>query len=128
VRAVPALMTGMVAGLLFQAVVVIWERFASGILQASGTLSHQNMLGMMCQFVVFPLFALVLNREKGWLPTVGTLAAVIVQVLTVSRATVGLSVFGYVAMYLLSSARKWTSRKAQILLISVAAVAVLAPA
>jgi hypothetical protein len=45
----------------------------------------------------------------------------------VSRATIGLSVFGYVAIYLLSSARRWTSRKAGVLLISVALVAVVGP-
>jgi hypothetical protein len=126
-RAISALMTGMVAGLFFETAVVILQRFAFGILQASGTESHQNKLGMMCQFVVFPLFALLLNRQRGWLPITGTLAGLVIQVLTVSRATIGLSVFGYVAVYFLSIARQWTSRKAQVLLISLAAVAGFAP-
>ena len=126
-RAISALMTGMVAGLLFETVVVIFQRFALGILQASGTTSHQNKLGMMCQFVVFPLFALLLNRQRGWLPIAATLAGLVIQVLTVSRATIGLSAFGYVAVYLLSIARQWTSRKAQVLLISLAAAAGFAP-
>jgi hypothetical protein len=126
-RAVSALMTGMVTGLLFESVVVIFQRFALGMLQASGTTSHQNMLGMMCQFVVFPLFALLLNRVRGWLPIAGTLAGLLVQVMTVSRGTVGLSVFGYLTVYLLSVARQWTSRKARILLISVAIAASCAP-
>ena len=126
-RAISALMTGMVAGLLFETVVVIFQRFALGMSQPSGTISHQNILGMMCQIVVFPLFALLLNRERGWLPIAGTLAGVVIQVLTVSRATIGLSAFGYVAVYLLSTARQWTSRKARVLLISLAAAAGFVP-
>ena len=82
---------------------------------------------MMCQFVVFPLFVLLLKREGGWLPIAGTLSGVVIQVLTVSRATISLSLLGYVVVYLLSIARQWTSRKARVLLISVAAVATVAP-
>jgi O-antigen ligase len=126
-RAVPALMKGMVAGLFLEAGVVIWERFGLGILQAGGTQVHQNMLGMMSQFVIFPLFALLLAREGGWLPTVGTLAGLVVQVLTVSRATVGLGVFGFAAVFLLSIARQWTSRKVAVFLIGIATVAALTP-
>ena len=36
-RAVRALMNGMVAGLFFEAGYVVWERFGLGILQAGGT-------------------------------------------------------------------------------------------
>jgi O-antigen ligase len=127
-RAAPALMSGMVAGLFFQAGVVIWERVALGILQAGGTEGHQNLLGLMSHFVVFPCFALLLTRERRWLAAVGTLAGVVVQVLTTSRATIGLAVFGYAAVFLLSAVRYWTLRKALVLLIGVATVAALAPA
>jgi O-antigen ligase len=126
-RTVRALMTGMVAGLFFETGDVIWERFALGLIQATGTAGHQNVLGMMSHFVVFPFFALLLARERGWLPAAATLAGVIVQLLTTSRATVGLAGFGYGTVFLLSAMRKWTSRKGQVLLIGTATLAVLAP-
>ena len=126
-RAALALLKGMSAGLLFEAGDVLWERFALGVLQAGGTENHQNVLGMMSHFVVFPLFALLLSRRREWWTSSGSLAGIIVQILTVSRATVGLGLFGYVAVFLLSIAREWTSRKAVILFVSLAAVAVLAP-
>ena len=125
-RAVRALMNGMVAGLFLEAADVVWERFGLGVLQAGGT-THQNLLGMMSHFVVFPFFALLLTGERGWLPAAGTLAGVIVQVLTTSRATLGLAGFAYAALFVLSAVRQWTSQKGRILLIGVAVAASLAP-
>lgn len=126
-RAAHALLKGMVAGLFVQAGYAIWERFGLGILQTGGTEGHQNLLGVMSHFVVFPFFALLLAGERGWLPAAATLAGMVVQVLTTSRATLGLAGFGYSVIFLLSSMRKWTSRKGMVLLIGVGAVAAVTP-
>jgi O-antigen ligase len=126
-RAPRALMNGMIAGLFFEAGFVIWERFGLGMIQAGGSEGHQNLLGLMSHFVVFPFFALLLSGERGWLPAAGTLAGVVVQVLTTSRATLGLAGFGYATAFLLSAVRQWTSKKGLVLLIGVLAVALLTP-
>jgi hypothetical protein len=124
-RFVPALMKGLTVGLILEAGDVIWERFGLGILQTGGTAGNQNMLGMMSQFVVFPLFTLLLIRERGWWLTSGMLAGLAVQVMTVSRATIGLGVFGFTAVFLLAG--QWTSRKITIMLIGIATVAAITP-
>ena len=126
-RVAPALLTGMAFGLCFEACDVIWERFGLGILQTGGSIGHQNFLGLMSHFVVFPWFALLLAGERGWRAILGPASGVIVEVLTVSRATIGLAGMGYAGLFLLSSFRGWTSRKAILLAAGVVAVGVLTP-
>jgi O-antigen ligase len=125
-RVTSALLTGMAGGLILQALFCIFQRF-EGVLQAGGTFGHQNLLGLISHFIVFPFFALLLAGQRGWLPIAVGIAGVIVQLLTTSRATVGLAGFGYLAIFLLSAWRQWTPRKARILLISVALAAALVP-
>jgi O-antigen ligase len=126
-RVAPALLTGMTIGLCFEACFAIWERFGLGILQAGGTLGHQNFLGLMSHFVTFPWLALLLAGERGWRPIAGPLAGLVIAALTVSRGTVGLMGAGYVGIFALSVLRRWTPRKAIILAVGVASVCVLAP-
>ena len=106
---VSALMTGMAAGLFMQAGVSIWERFGLGVIQAGGTARHRNSSGLTSHFVVFPFFALLLSGRRGWLPPAVLLAGLTVEMLTTSRATVGLAVFGYVAVSRFLCLRQWTS-------------------
>jgi hypothetical protein len=124
---VSALLKGMGAGLLLQMPVTIWQRFGLGVLQATGTTNHQNELGMISHFVTFPFFALLLSGRAGWLPLVVVPAGVIVELLTVSRATLGLSILGYLVVFVLSAMRKWTSRKAMVLVVAVAMGAAATP-
>lgn len=126
-RVAPAILNGMALGLLMEAAVCIWERFGLGILQAGGTVGHQNLLGMMSHFVVFPFFALLLAGKGGRLPAAVVLAGLVVEVLTTSRATLGLAAFGYAGVFALSALRQWTPRKARILMIAVAAISIAAP-
>ncbi len=126
-RVAPALLTGMTIGLCFEACDAIWERFGLGILQAGGTLGHQNFLGLMSHFVTFPCLALLLAGERGWLPIVAPLAGVFIAVLTVSRGTIGLVGVGYVGIFILSAVRRWTPRKALLLVAGLAAAGILAP-
>jgi hypothetical protein len=126
-RVAPALLTGMAAALTIQAAVAMYQRFGLHILQAGGTVGHQNTLGLMSHFVVFPLFALLLAGQRGWLPVAGLLAGGVIEVLTASRATLGLACVGYAAVFVLSTARRWTSRKGVTLLMAGVIAAVSLP-
>jgi O-antigen ligase len=126
-RVIPALLTGMALGILMETVLTIWERFVLGVLQAAGSFGHQNFLGVVSHFVIFPFFALLLAGRPGRFPIIISLAGAIIAVLTTSRATVGLDVFGYTLVFILSAWRRWTPRKALVAAISVMAAAVLAP-
>jgi len=126
-RVAPALLTGMVIGLSFEACYSIWERFGLGILQTGGTMGHQNFLGLMSHFVTFPWLALLLAGEQGWRPIAGPLAGLVIAALTVSRGTVGLMGAGYFGIFALSVLRRWTHRKAIVLAVGVASVCILAP-
>jgi hypothetical protein len=122
-----ALLNGMGAGLLLEAVDALWERFGLGILQASGTVGHQNLLGLLTHFVVFPWFAILLAGRAGWMPVLVPGAGALVAVMTASRATLGLAGFGYFAIFVLSAMRRWTSRKSRILIVAVSIVSALTP-
>jgi O-antigen ligase len=126
-RFVPALLNGMAIGLCFQACIVIWQRFGLGVLQATGTFGHQNLLGLVSNFVVFPFVALLLAGYWRWTAVAAPLAGAIIAALTVSRATAGLAAVGYGLIFMLSALRRWTGRKALAALAGAVALAVLAP-
>jgi O-antigen ligase len=122
-----SLLKGMAAGLIIQVPIVLWQRFALGVLQATGTVSHQNELGMLSHFVAFPFFALLLAGRGGRLSGFVVAAGAIVELLTTSRATIALAAMGYVLVFGLSAIRGWTSRKSRILAIFVIAALIIAP-
>jgi O-antigen ligase len=124
-KGAPMLLTGMTLGLCYEACVVIWERVGLGVLQAGGTLGHQNYLGLVSHFVTFPSIALLLAGQRGWQPIVAPIAGLITVALTVSRAAVGLFGIGFVGLFGLSAVRRWTGRKAMVLAGSLA-LAILA--
>ncbi len=126
-RVPSAILTGMAIGLFTQAVVAIAQRFGFGIQQASGTFGHQNLLGLISHLVVFPFFALFLAGRGGWLPAALVLPGAIVELLTASRATIGLSAVGYVVVFMLSALRCWTPRKAVTLFVGLAGLTMLVP-
>src|SRR5690606_24548915 len=49
-----SLMTGLAVGLTYQAGFVIFQKL-TGVLQAPGTMGHQNILGLMIELAVLPL-------------------------------------------------------------------------
>jgi O-antigen ligase len=127
-RVAPALTKGMAVALIMEAVVVIMQRLLLGMLQTPGTFLHQNMLGVLTHFVVLPFFALYLAGRRGWLPSAVILAGVVVDILTVSRATIGLAGVGFATVFILSAVRQWTPRKARVLLFGLAMMTILVPA
>lgn len=124
---VRAILTGMALGLVMEVGVSIWQRFVEGILQAGGTLGHQNFLGLMSHFVFFPWIALLLAGERGWQPVVAPLSGLITAALTVSRGTVGLIGAGVTIIFGLSAWRKWTPQKAKVLAFGLALICICAP-
>ena len=126
-RVVDAVLTGMGGGILLEAALTIWERFGLGHLQAIGTFSSQNQLGLISHFTVIPFFAVMLGGRRGWLPPAVVAAGLVVEVLTTSRGTLLFGALGLTTVYLLSALRQWSSRKAQVLLAGVAAAAVFVP-
>ena len=126
-RMVPAVLTGLAIGLLIEAGFGIWERFGAGIHQVGGTVGNQNLLGLISHLIVFPFFALLLTRRSGRLPVAVLLAGIVIEILTASRATIGLAGLAYGVIFLLSSLRQWSGKKAVVLLIALVAVAVIVP-
>jgi hypothetical protein len=126
-RVVESILTGMLIGLVYEASLVLWQRFALGDVQTPGTFGHQNTLGLISHFVAFPLCALFLAGKKGWRPLAAPVAGIIVAVLTVSRATIGLAAGGYVLLYFLSAFRKWTTRLARTALVGIVVASAIAP-
>jgi hypothetical protein len=122
-----ALLTGMTIGLCLQTGIEFYQRLIMGVLRTGGTLGHENNIGIMSHFVIFPLFALLLAGQRGWQPVVGPLAGMISSILTVSRAAIGLNGLGLVLAFVLSALQGWTSRKAVIALFGAAMIAVFLP-
>jgi O-antigen ligase len=121
-----AILKGMAVGLIVEFVVALWERVGLGVLQASGTMSHQNLLGMVTHFVALPAFAVMLSGEIGWIAIAAPIG-IAVSVLTASRGALGFSLIGYAIIFILSSLRQWTARKRGVLMFAVLAALVAAP-
>lgn len=105
------LLTGMVLGLVLEALFVLWQRLALGVVQTSGTFFHQNTLGLVTHLVLFPQVALLLAGERSGRAGVATLAGILVVVLTTSRAALLYAGIGLVLIYAVSLLRHWTLRK-----------------
>ena len=82
---------------------------------------------MMSQFVGMSWFALLLAGQRGRLPILAPLGSALAAILTVSRATLGLTAVGMATIFAVSAIRKWTSRKAKIALLSAVSLLVLIP-
>jgi len=123
VRFVPALLTGMAIGLCFDTCVLIWQRYVLNVVDPS---DHQNLRGLVSHFVVIPLFALLLAGRRGGL-ILGTLfAGTLFVALSASRAAIGLTGLGYVALFTLSVLRRPSQWKAVVGFTGVVALVVFA--
>ncbi len=125
-RAIRWMSFGLALGAIFQAIVTIDQRL-SGVVQASGTMGHQNLLGLMLHFVTLPLLALLLAGERSKLIMLGVLAALIAVALGASRGTVGFVSVGIVLLLALSLARRPTTQKWKIVGLAIVVFAIVAP-
>src|SRR5882672_4555054 len=122
-----AILKGMAAGLAVEVVVALIQRIGFGMVQAPGTMSHQNLLGMMTHFVALPSFAMLLGGRTGWLLSAAAPIGIAVNVLTTSRGALGFSLLGYVTIFILSSLRQWTVRKRIVMVTGVLGALLIIP-
>jgi O-antigen ligase len=120
------IVSGMSIGMMLQAGYSVSQR-AHGVIQASGTVGHQNLLGMMMHFGVLLSIGLVLGGDKRALLKWGIASGLLAIVLTGSRGTLGFAAFGAVALLLASLIRRPTKRKWSIVGAGVAALLVASP-
>jgi O-antigen ligase len=121
-------LNGIAGGLLLECGLAIWERFGEGMTQAGGSFGHQNFLGLVSHFAVFPFFALLLAGDRRTPNSIVPIAGIITWVATASRATLGLGGAGLVVTFCITAARRWTAQKARILVVGVILAALAVPA
>lgn len=121
-----AVVAGGVCALVIQLGYSVQQHF-SGVLQATGTLGAQNLLGLMTNLIAIPALALALANVRGWSAKTGPIMALVIDVLTASRATLAFGAAGMAALLLVSSKWRWTSRKAQLFGLAGVAALVVAP-
>ncbi|HWK65685.1 MAG TPA: hypothetical protein VNS34_12125 [Rhizobiaceae bacterium] len=105
-----ALLRGLSIGLMIQAGYVINEKL-HGVVQARGTMAHQNLLGMVTEITFLNLLAAVLEGNRSRLLKLGLLAGLIIAAGGGSRATLGLIGGASVLLIVVSLLRKSTPRK-----------------
>ncbi len=120
------IIAGIILGVSFQAGHTIYEKL-TGAIQATGTLGHQNLLGMVTHFALYPSLALLLSKGRNKLAVVGVAASLIVVILGASRATIGLAGFGIVLLLAMSMIRKTTAAKVKMAFLGILMFAVAAP-
>lgn len=118
---------GMCYGITFQAFFSIVQRFGHGVVQASGTMGHQNLLGMMTHFALLTAIALMLAGDRARVLKLGAGAAMVVAALTGSRGAVGFAAMGVISLMALSLLRHPTAKKMRVASASVAILLALAP-
>lgn len=124
--ALSSLLKGLAVGLIVQGGYVIYQKL-TGVVQASGTVTHQNILGIIVQMSALPLIAAVMEGERSKLMYVGILAACVCIAGGGSRASIGFFALGLGVLVLLSLIRRATPRKWSILGLGAAAAVVLVP-
>lgn len=118
--------TGMVAGLSIQAGFAALD-YLNGVLQSGGKFGHQNQLGILSHFAIYPALALLLAGRKGLTPYLGPIAGVIVAITGASRATIGLAAIGMLLMLTVSIMRRPSSRKTAVAITGILALLLAAP-
>lgn len=121
-----ALLRGLAMGLMLQAGYVINQKL-SGVVQASGTLVHQNILGMMTVAAVLPLLGAMLEGERHWLIKAGVLAGLIVVAGGGSRGAIAIMGGACALLIIVSLIRRQTSQKLAIAGMAAVMVAIATP-
>lgn len=121
-----ALVRGFSLGLMLQAGYVIQQKLG-GVVQAPGTLSHQNLLGTMTEIALLNILAARLEGERDRIITLGVLAGIIIVAGGGSRATIGLVGGFSVLLIVLSLIRNRTSGKVAFAAAAAGILALAAP-
>lgn len=105
------LLRGMALGIMAQLVASIWQRFGLGYTQAPGLFLHQNTLGMIAHFVLYPFLYMLLTQSRGtiWNGLI-ILTVLCCMLLTASRGAVGFTVIGIALTFLIVALTGLTNR------------------
>ena len=117
---------GLALGLILQAGYVVQQK-ASGMVQATGTMFHQNTLGMMVEMALLPLIAALLGGERSKVIFAGVGAGMLVIAGGGSRGALAIAGGGATVLLLLSLMRGMTPAKAKVAGMAVLALVVAAP-
>jgi hypothetical protein len=104
------ILTGLSLGLINQAIYVILQKM-DGVIQAKGTMGHQNILGLATELAVLPLFGAVLGGDRRPIVFAGIGAALVCIAGSGSRGTIGIAGGAIVLLTLVSLLRNTSSRK-----------------
>lgn len=118
---------GLCCGIAFQACSSLYERVFHGVLQASGTMAHQNLLGMMTYLPLFSSFTLILSGDRSIISKIGLAASLVTVVLTGSRGTVGIAGVAFFALLILSILSDPSRRKMMVAAVSAGVILIVAP-
>lgn len=124
--AISNLLKGLALGLMIQAGFVIQQKL-TGVVQATGTLIHQNILGLMVQLSAIPLLAAVLEGQKNKLIYGGIIAGCICIAGGGSRASIAFFALAVMLTLLLSVMRRPTPRKWKVIGASIVLSMVFVP-
>ena len=120
------LMAGLSLGLIMQAGYVI-EQKLSGVVQATGTMFHQNALGMMTELALLPLLASLLAGDRRKLILAGIVGSMVIIAGGGSRGAISIAGGGVVVLMLLSLARGVTPIKLKVVGLGMLALVVATP-
>ena len=120
------LMAGLALGLILEAGYVIDQKM-SGVVQATGTMFHQNALGMMTELALLPMLASLLTGDRRKLILVGIVAGLAIIAGGGSRGAMSIAGGGIVVLMLLSLARGVTPVKLKVVGLGMLALAVATP-
>lgn len=121
-----SIISGFAFGLIYQAAYIIPQKL-TGVLQAAGTFTHQNILGHAIELTLLPIIAVVLGGDRRKILLLAIAVALICVAGSGSRGTTAIVGAAIVLLVLLSLMLRTTSRKIGIAVAGVLALAVATP-
>lgn len=105
-----ALLRGMMLGVVTQALVALFQRYAWHVHQTPGLFPHQNSMATAVNLVVPVALALAVRRGMTWLPASALAAGTVAVALSLSRGALTVFVFVTAATYAVFLARRISFR------------------
>jgi len=121
-----SLLIGLALGLTHQAGYVIYQKL-SGVVQAPGTMGHQNILGMMIELSLLPLVGALLGGNRSKLVMLGIAAGLICVAGSGSRGTMGIGGAAILMLLLVSVVRRSTPFKFRVVGMAAVALVIATP-
>ena len=110
-RRPPAWLKGVCLGLALQFVQAFQQRFVEGLDQAVGTFPHQNSMGMAIDLIVPIVLAIALAGQGGLAAWTTLALGAACVVLALSRGALVMMGIAVIAVYVMSSTRRFTLKK-----------------